>query len=140
MGTDNERLVLEFVHAAYGERMDVDKMCSLVSEDFVYQLNVPRSPVITGREAARAVFEGFTELSTGMVEGSEIRSVVSNDETVVVERIDVNDIAGTRVTFHVAAIFDVRDGEITCWREYWDTGSSAKQMGLPVQPLPGEED
>jgi limonene-1,2-epoxide hydrolase len=140
MGSENERLVLDFVHAAYGERMDVDTMISMVSEDFVYQLNVPRSPVVRGREAARAVFEGFTELSTGMVAGSEIRTVVSNDDTVVVERVDVNDIGGTRVTFHVAAFFDVRDGEITCWREYWDTGSSAKQMGLQVQPLPGEED
>ena len=58
MGAENERLVLDFIHAAYGERMDVDTMVSLVSDDFVYQLNVPRSPVITGREAARAVFEG----------------------------------------------------------------------------------
>jgi limonene-1,2-epoxide hydrolase len=139
MGTDAEQLVLAFVHAAYGQRMDVDTMCSLVSDDFEYQLNVPRSPVIRGREAARAVFEGFMEQSTGMVEGSEISTVISNGDTVVVERIDVNGVGGRRVTFHVASIFDVSDGEITCWREYWDTGSTAKQLGLPVQPLPGEE-
>lgn len=66
-------------------------------------------------------------------EGSEIRAVV-------VERLEVNDVGGTRVTFHVASMFDVRDGEITCWREYWDTGSVSKQMGLQVPPLPGEAD
>ena len=69
-----------------------------------------------------------------MVEGSEIRTVISNDDTVVVERVDVNVIAGTRVTFHVTAIFEVRDGVITCWREYWDTGDIARQLGAdPTQ-------
>jgi limonene-1,2-epoxide hydrolase len=44
-------------------------------------------------------------------------------------RLDVNLIAGVRVTFHVTAIFEVRDGAITCWREYWDTGDIARQLG-----------
>ncbi|HWF30921.1 MAG TPA: limonene-1,2-epoxide hydrolase family protein, partial [Mycobacterium sp.] len=40
----------------------------------------------------------------------------------------------TRVTFHVTAIFEVRDGAITCWREYWDTGDIARQLGTdPTQ-------
>jgi limonene-1,2-epoxide hydrolase len=29
----------------------------------------------------------------------------------------------------VTAIFEVRDGAITCWREYWDTGDIARQLG-----------
>ena len=66
--------------------------------------------------------------------------MISNDDSVVVERYDVNDVGGTRVNFYVASIFDVRDGEITCWREYWDTGWVSKQMGLEVAPLPGEAD
>ena len=61
-----------------------------------------------------------------MVDGSEIRTIVSNEDTVVVERLDVNLIAGKRVTFHVTAIFEVRDGAITCWR---DTGIPATSHG-----------
>ena len=133
MGTETERIVLEFVHAAYGEDMDVAAMTALMAEDFVWQLNVPLSPVITGRDAAREELEKHNQLSTGMLDGSEIRTVVSSDETVVVERVDVNTVGGPggkTLTFHVTAIFDVRDSEITCWREYWDTGDIARQLGI----------
>jgi len=129
MGTGIERTVLDFVHAAYGEHMNVDAMTALMADDFVWQLNVPLSPIIYGRDAARAELEKHNQLASGMVEGSEIRTVISNEDTVVVERLDVNLIGGTRVTFHVTAIFEVRDGAITCWREYWDTGDIARQLG-----------
>jgi limonene-1,2-epoxide hydrolase len=134
MGTAIERVVLDFVHAAYGERMDVDAMTALMGDDFVWQLNVPLSPVIRGREAARAELERHNQMSTGMVDGSEVRTVVSNDDTVVVERVDVNIVFGKSVTFHVTAIFEVRDGAITTWREYWDTVDAARQLGIdPAQ-------
>src|SRR6201994_5172511 len=103
-----ERIVLDFVHAAYGEHMDVDAMTALMADDFVWQLIVLLSPIIRGRDAARAELEKHNQLASGMVEGSEIRTVVSNDDTVVVERLDVNMIAGRRVSFHVTAIFEVR--------------------------------
>jgi limonene-1,2-epoxide hydrolase len=73
-------------------------------------------------------------MSTGMVDGSEVRTVVSNDDTVVIERVDVNIVFGKKVTFHVTAVFDVRDGSITSWREYWDTADAAQQLGIdPAQ-------
>lgn len=127
---DNEQLVLDFVHAAYGQRMDVDAMTALMAEDFAWQLHVPLSPVIVGREAARAELEKHTELSTGMIEGSHIRTVVSDGDTVVVERVDVNAMGDIPVSFSVTAIFEVRDGLITHWREYWDTTHVARQLGI----------
>jgi limonene-1,2-epoxide hydrolase len=126
----NEQLVLDFIHAAYGERMDVDAMTALMADDFVWQLHVPLSPVVVGRDAARAELEKHSSLSTGMIEGSEIRTVVSNADTVVVERVDVNAMNGVAVTFNVTAIFELRDGAITHWREYWDTNHVAQQLGI----------
>ncbi|MBV8786543.1 MAG: nuclear transport factor 2 family protein, partial [Mycobacterium sp.] len=117
---ENEKIVIDFIHAAYGERMDVDAMTSLMTEDFVWQLHVPLSPIVRGRDAARAELEKHSKLSTGMVEGSEIRTIVSDGDTVVVERVDVNAMNGVTVTFYVTAFFGVRDGKITGWREYWD--------------------
>jgi limonene-1,2-epoxide hydrolase len=125
-----EKLVLDFLHAAYGERMDVDAMTALMADDFVWQLHVPLSPVVVGRDAARAELEKHSSLSTGMIEGSEIRTVVSNADTVVVERVDVNAMNGVAVTFNVTALFEVRDGAITHWREYWDTSHVAAQLGI----------
>jgi limonene-1,2-epoxide hydrolase len=127
---DIEQLVLDFVHAAYGEHMDVEAMTALMAEDFIWQLHVPLSPVVAGRDAARAELEKHNSLSTGMIDGSEIRAIVSNADTVVVERVDVNAMNGVAVTFHVTAIFEVRDGAITHWREYWDTCHVAQQLGI----------
>jgi limonene-1,2-epoxide hydrolase len=125
-----EQIVLHFVHAAYGRRMDIDAMTALMADDFVWQLHVPLSPVVVGRDAARAELEKHNELATGMIEGSEIRSVVSSSDTVVVERVDVNAMNGVTVTFYVTAIFEVHDGAITHWREYWDTAHVARQLGI----------
>jgi limonene-1,2-epoxide hydrolase len=130
MKNDNEQIVLDFIHAAYGERMDIDAMTALMADDFVWQLHVPLSPVVVGRDAARAELEKHNTLATGMIEGSEIRTVVSSDDTVVVERVDVNAMNGVAVTFNVTAIFEVRDGAITHWREYWDTSHVARQLGI----------
>ena len=125
-----EQIVLDFLHAAYGESMDIDAMTALMADDFVWQLHVPLSPVVVGRDAARAELEKHSKLSTGMIEGSEIRTIVSSGDTVVVERVDVNAMNGVAVRFNVTAIFEVHNGAITHWREYWDTAHVARQLGI----------
>jgi limonene-1,2-epoxide hydrolase len=125
-----EQTVLDFIHAAYGQQMDIDAMTALMADDFVWQLHVPLSPVVVGRDAARAELEKHNSLSTGMIEGSEIRTIVSSGDTVVVERVDVNAMNGVTVKFFVTAIFEVRDGAIAHWREYWDTSHVARQLGI----------
>src|SRR3984957_3648912 len=129
----SEQLVLDFVHAAYDEQIDIDEMTALMADDFAWQLHVPLSPVIVGRDAARAELEKHSHISTGIIEGSDIRTVVSDGDTVVVERVDVNamgGVGGVAVSFNVTAIFEVRDGLITHWREYWDTTHVAQQLGI----------
>ena len=125
-----EQTVLDFIHAAYGQQMDIDAMTALMADDFVWQLHVPLSPVVVGRDAARAELEKHNSLSTGMIEGSEIRTFVSSGDTVVVERVDVNAMNGVTVKFFVTAIFEVRDRAIAHWREYWDTSHVARQLGI----------
>ena len=127
---ESEQLVLDFIHTFYGQRIDIDAATALMADDFVWQLHVPLSPVVVGRDAARAELEKHNSLSTGMVEGSEIRTIVSDGDTVVVERVDVNTMNDVAVSFNVTAIFEVRDGAITHWREYWDTSHVARQLGI----------
>jgi limonene-1,2-epoxide hydrolase len=127
---ETEQLVLDFIHAFYGQHIDIDAATGLMADDFVWQLHVPLSPVVVGRDAARAELEKHNSLSTGMVEGSEIRTIVSDGDTVVVERVDVNTMNDVAVSFNVTAIFEVRDGAITHWREYWDTSHVARQLGI----------
>ncbi|GBG39126.1 limonene-1,2-epoxide hydrolase family protein [Mycobacterium montefiorense] len=136
-----ERLVLDFIHAFYGQSIDIGAATALMTDDFIWQLHVPLSPVIVGRDAARAELEKHNSLSTGMIDGSEIRTIVSTGDTVVVERVDVNSLGGVPVTFHVIAVFEVRDGAVSHWREYWDTSHVAQQIGIDpahmFEPLSG---
>jgi limonene-1,2-epoxide hydrolase len=127
---ESEQLVLDFIHAFYGQRIDIDAATALMTDDFIWQLHVPLSPVVVGRDAARAELEKHNSLSTGMVEGSEIRTIVSDGDTVVVERVDVNAMNDVAVSFNVTSIFEVRDGAIAHWREYWDTSHVARQLGI----------
>jgi limonene-1,2-epoxide hydrolase len=127
---DNEKIVVDFIHAAYRQSMDIDAMTALMADDFVWQLHVPLSAVVRGRDAARAELEKHNTLSTGMIEGSEIRTIASDNDTVVVERVDVNAMNGVAVAFYVTALFELRDGAITHWREYWDTTHVAQQLGI----------
>lgn len=60
----NEQLVLDFIHACYGQHIDIDAATALMSDHFVWQLHVPLSPVVVGREAARAELEKHNGPST----------------------------------------------------------------------------
>src|SRR5437660_29416 len=48
---------------------------------------------------------------------------------------------GVAVTLNAIAIFEVRHGAITHWREYWDTSRVARQLGIDpadmFEPLTG---
>jgi len=130
MGAQEERVVLEFLRATEGLTLDVEAMCALMSEDFVWQVNVPLAPVLVGRDAARAEIERQNTVATGMQPGSKIRSIASNEGTVFTERIDVVRIAGNTISFHINGVFEVRNGEICAWREYFDTTDPAQRLGV----------
>lgn len=44
-------------------------------------------------------------------------------------------LGGLPVTFNVIAVFEVRDGAISNWREYWDTSHVAKQIGIEASHM-----
>jgi limonene-1,2-epoxide hydrolase len=132
MGAEEERLVREFLHFGEGRSQNVDELTSRMAEDVVWQVNVPLSAVVVGREAARAEIERQNTISTGMLEGSEIRTVGSSGDTVFTERIDVCEVGGKRISFHINGIFEVRDGKIAAWREYFDTCDMAEQLGIAM--------
>ena len=112
-----EKIVVDFIHAAYGERMDVDAMTAMISDDFVWQLHVPLSPVVVGRDA---------RAPAGRARGS--KAIVSNDDTVVVERVDINAMNGVEVSFNVVAIFEVRDGRSPLARILRPRGASSASI------------
>lgn len=135
MGAEQEKVALEFLRNTEGPQQDVDGMVALMSEDVVWQTNVPTSLPSVGRDASRTELERQNAVSTGLLSGSEIRSIASNDRQVFVERVDVIEVGGKSITLHITGVIDVEDGKVSGWREYWDYADLANQLGIDVALL-----
>ena len=92
-------------------------MTDYFTEDGVYH-NMPIQP-IEGREAIRVFLTGFLS-AVDTVEFRILHQVASGD-VVMNERVDVfRTPEGREGSFPVAGIFEIRDGKIAAWRDYFD--------------------
>jgi limonene-1,2-epoxide hydrolase len=130
MGVEQEQVVLEFLEACTGRIMDVEAASRLMTDDIVWQVNVPLAQPIVGLDAARAELERQSKVSSGMLEGSELLAIASNGRTVFTERVDVVQIGRRPITFRISGIFEVRYDKVSAWREYFDTSDAARQLGV----------
>jgi len=99
-----------------GQRQpDVAHLASYFTEDAVYH-NMPTAPV-TGRAAiSRRSPHHFAVEPRGW----EILSQVSSGDMVINERIERFVKGDKRVELPVAGVFELRDGKIAAWRDYFD--------------------
>jgi limonene-1,2-epoxide hydrolase len=104
--------------AAWAEG-DLDAIVDAFTEDAVYH-NMPLDPVV-GPEAIRAFIEGFL----GGIESVEfrVRNIAAERDTVLTERVDVFQAPGRRIELPVMGTFELRDGRIAAWRDYFDLQS-----------------
>jgi len=130
MGAEQEAVVREFMQYAHGHEQSADAMADMMTDDVVWQVNVPSWKARTGRETCRAELSRQNTMSTGGLEGSEVLNVASNDRVVFTERVDVFETMGKRVTLHTNAVYEVEDGKIAAWREYYDSVDLARQLGI----------
>ncbi|MDV6977042.1 limonene-1,2-epoxide hydrolase family protein [Mycobacterium intracellulare] len=101
---------------------DAEKLAGCFTEDAVYH-NIPMEP-LHGRAAIKEFIEGFTTA----LDGIEFRihrqlssgPLVMNERTDVLRRKD-----GVEIHLPVAGIFEVRDGRIAAWRDYFDMAAIA---------------
>ena len=130
MSDDPGDLVTRFI-GLLSER-DLDGAAALVSEDFEYD-NVPMG-VARGPRALHDTLSGFFALCT-VVDWEILRQVSSGNlarGTVLNERDDRIEIHGRRTTLPVAGVFEVRDGRIVLWRDYFDKETLLTAMAPPA--------
>lgn len=96
------------------------------SEDAEY-CNGPLAPV-HGREAIVAVLAGMMTLG-GEVE-ADIRHLLSDGAIVMTERVDYVRLGSKTAGLRVAGVFEVRDGVITGWRDYFDPTEFGSQLSI----------
>src|SRR5262245_47790665 len=95
---------------------DLDAIMGYFADDAVYH-NIPIAPV-EGKEAIRATIEGFI----GGVDKLEFRvdNVAAVGDIVLTERVDIFSMPGVTIELPVMGTFEVRDGKIVAWRDYFD--------------------
>ncbi len=114
MGDDNEKVVRAFCEAV--ERGDIEEILSFFAEGAVYH-NIPMDPAV-GEEAIRAVLGMFVS-GPGSV-GFEVLAMASAGDVVFTERVDRLSFGGRDIELPVAGVFEIRDGKIAAWRDYFD--------------------
>ena len=88
---------------------------------------MPMAPV-TGRDAIKGVLDMFLKPSTS-VEFVMLK-IGASGEAVLTERIDKFVINGQSVELPVAGVFELKDGKITAWRDYFDMQQFMCQSGM----------
>ena len=121
--TDVDIEVVRRFCAAWGAG-DLDVIMSFFTDDAVYH-NIPVDPV-RGTDAIRSTIEGFT----AGVESIEFRldHIAAAGGAVLTERVDVFSMPGKRIELPVMGTFEVRDGRISAWRDYFDMQQFMSQL------------
>jgi len=122
-------LVREFCGA--WEKGDYDSLLDYFTDDALYH-NIPVDPVV-GKDAIRGLLQMFT---TG-VDHIEfrVRHIVADGNVVLTERVDVFAMPDKVIELPVMGTFELRDGKIAAWRDYFDLNQYMSQ--LAASELPG---
>ena len=116
--------LIERFCAEWGKGSDVDTIVAYFTENAVYH-NIPIDPV-TGKDAIKATFAMFT---TG-VEHIEfqVHNIAGTGNIVLTERVDVFVLPNKRIELPVMGTFEVHDGKIAAWRDYFDLNQYMSQL------------
>lgn len=115
-------IVRQFLKAM--EELDYDKGLCFVAESCEYT-NPPPLGTVHGPSGVHAVLEPFFA-PTLENEFRVLREAV-NGEVVILERLDRHRLADKWVELPVTGVFEVRDGLITYWRDYFDAATILSQ-------------
>lgn len=115
---------------------DMDTAVSLVDEDLVYE-NVSL-PTIRGKGRFAQGAQKFSDRGLGFA--VHIHRIAESGTTVMTERTDAITLGRYRSQFWVCGVFEVVDGKVSLWRDYFDwrdvtVGSLRGLLGLAVPSL-----
>ena len=108
------QVVTDFLQAP--EAKDHDKIAALLAPDLQYT-NVSLPSMMGGQRVA-SLFELLLRKGTGF--SVKIHGLAANGDTVMTERTDILRVGTLHVAFWVCGTFQVRNGQIVLWRDYFD--------------------
>ena len=120
MSVENEKIVTEFCQSL--ESGSVAKLVSYLSEEVLYH-NIPWPPV-TGHAGVRQVLGPFLEGPGRATVKMNIKNTTSSGNTVMNERLEEWTKGSVKLDLPVLGVFELKDGKITHWRDYFDANST----------------
>lgn len=118
----NAAVVEKFLYALRDK--DLDTADALLDDNLVYE-NVGM-PTIRGRRRAMKLFAGMRRPSMGF--DVKFHRIAADGDAVLTERTDALIFGPIRLNFWVCGTFEVRDGRITLWRDYFDLFDMTKAL------------
>lgn len=120
--TDNVAVVREFIDA--WSSLDADRLAEYFTDDGTYH-NIPTQPV-SGKENVRNFIRGF--LSTWTETRWEVVQIAGQGDLVFAERLDRTKTTQGDVDLPCVGVFEMADGKIRVWRDYFDLATFMNAM------------
>jgi limonene-1,2-epoxide hydrolase len=113
---------------AWCEDMGANDLAEFFTDDAVYH-NMPLAPV-AGRENIAHNIDSFIRPGPPGVERIEFRviNIVADGPVVMTERMDIFTLSDNSFGLPVMGTFEIRDGKISAWRDYFDSSQFINQM------------
>src|SRR5882757_45360 len=114
--------------AAWSDNIGAAELAAFFTDDAVYH-NIPLAPV-TGREAIANNIASFIRPGAPGIEAIQFRliNIAANGPVVMTERVDVFKLPGKSFELPVMGTFEIRDGKISAWRDYFDVNQFTSRM------------
>jgi limonene-1,2-epoxide hydrolase len=114
---------------AWTDDMGIDDLAEFFTDDAVYH-NIPLPPV-TSKENIADSLDSYIRPGAPGVEGIDFQlvNIAADGPVVLTERWDVFKLSDTSFGLAVMGTFEVRDGKISAWRDYFDMGQFVTLMG-----------
>ena len=118
----NMQLIEDFCRA--WSRLDPVELAAYFTEDGVYH-NMPAGPV-----HGRAEIEQFIRAFAGSWSKTDwkILNLLESGDMVIAERVDRTLAGDKSVDLPCTGVFEIRDGKIAVWRDYFDLATYTRAM------------
>ncbi len=104
-------------------RMDFEAIIDALDENVVYH-NIPMQ-ALHGRDAVRTYLQGAWRFESV---DWRLENIAADGAVVLTERVDNFVINGREVSLPVMGTFEIRNGKIAAWRDYFDLASYRAQL------------
>ena len=105
-------------------KIDLDAIVACFADDAIYD-NVPMAAV-QGTDAIRKTLEGFMGAASEVQ--WDIVNIVADGGVVLTERVDKFKVNDQWIELRVMGAFEVADGKINAWRDYFDMNQFQTQF------------